>query len=382
MELQYHVYVPEVVREPRMHFYRVPRLGAFLAVPLEYNSSLSQRALDQSIVDYQQYVKNVEELEKAKKEWDDESEKIREEKEKLGEPYEYEPRTWPVIKEKPFLTKQRRYVVCLDTMGQDREFTDQERRFALETVTAFASIWEKREEENLTKDRNARLHLQELDKEFAEGLAARLQEEEDDFVKEHIHMLLNPATSGVVASEEAPAGDLPKSRAATPASQVGKHPYARMDDEQKDMYQRALRLRHQAQQSKQVSVFKQGFQLFSEFTVIKYPRVWQSLFYLLGYEREAICERHTNKLHWKIAKKHFAGGASAFLEKLAEYEAQGAKPEERAAYTTLNFLEKNVENYYPEDVDAYSASMVGRLLRWLLAAVKLRRQDVIRRKAL
>ncbi len=52
MDLLYHIYVPEVVREPNVHFYRVPRLGALLAVPLEYNSCLSERALDQSITDY------------------------------------------------------------------------------------------------------------------------------------------------------------------------------------------------------------------------------------------------------------------------------------------------------------------------------------------
>jgi len=96
-------------------------------------------------------------MEKAKKEWDDENEKIKEEKEKAGETYVPEERTWPVIEEKRFLTKTRKYVICLDTLGQDREFTTEERRFALDTVNNFAEIWERREAENLTKDRNLRL---------------------------------------------------------------------------------------------------------------------------------------------------------------------------------------------------------------------------------
>lgn len=33
-----HIYVKEVVREPRMHFYKVPKLGSFMAIPLEYQS--------------------------------------------------------------------------------------------------------------------------------------------------------------------------------------------------------------------------------------------------------------------------------------------------------------------------------------------------------
>lgn len=31
-----HIYVPEVVREPRMHFYKVPKLGSYMAIPLVY----------------------------------------------------------------------------------------------------------------------------------------------------------------------------------------------------------------------------------------------------------------------------------------------------------------------------------------------------------
>ena len=94
-----------------------------------------------------------------------------------------EERTWPAIDEKSFLTKQRKYVVCLDTLGQDREFTDQQRRFALETVKNFATFWEKRESENLTKDRNIRLHMMEIDKEFNENVLQKLTEEEDEYVK-------------------------------------------------------------------------------------------------------------------------------------------------------------------------------------------------------
>ena len=59
MDLQYHIYVPEVVREPQMHFYRVPRLGAYMAIPLEYNSCLTEKALDQALNDYNNYIKAV-----------------------------------------------------------------------------------------------------------------------------------------------------------------------------------------------------------------------------------------------------------------------------------------------------------------------------------
>jgi hypothetical protein len=121
-----------------MHFYRVPRLGSFLAIPLEYNSCQTEKALDQALVDYNAYMKAVQEQDRAKKEWDEETERIKEEKERAGESFIQDERVWPEIEEKPFLTKLKRFVVGLDTMGQDREFTKEQRRFALETVKNFA----------------------------------------------------------------------------------------------------------------------------------------------------------------------------------------------------------------------------------------------------
>lgn len=108
-------------------------------------------------------------MEKAKKEFDEDQEKIKEEKEKNGEFYVAEERQWQAVEEKLFLTKHRKYVVCLDTLGQDREFTDEQRRFVLETVKNFSSIWERREQENLTKDRNLRLTMAEQDKDYNEN---------------------------------------------------------------------------------------------------------------------------------------------------------------------------------------------------------------------
>ena len=68
-------------------------------------------------MDYQNYIRSVDEQERTRKEWDEESDKLREEKEKLGEHYQHEERTWPIIKQKPFLSKSRKYVVSMDTLG-------------------------------------------------------------------------------------------------------------------------------------------------------------------------------------------------------------------------------------------------------------------------
>ena len=47
-----HVYVKEVVREKRMNFTRVPRLGSYMAIPLIYNSCMTDEALEEAVKDF------------------------------------------------------------------------------------------------------------------------------------------------------------------------------------------------------------------------------------------------------------------------------------------------------------------------------------------
>lgn len=55
-----------------MHFYRVPRLGAYLAIKLEYDSCLFEGALDAAVNDYFDVQKRKEEQDKAMKEYEEE----------------------------------------------------------------------------------------------------------------------------------------------------------------------------------------------------------------------------------------------------------------------------------------------------------------------
>jgi len=63
-----------------------------------------------------------------------------------------ETKVWEEIVPKPFETVKVSYVVCLNTMGQDREFTEQEKLFALRTARTFRDYWEEIEKKNLEAD--------------------------------------------------------------------------------------------------------------------------------------------------------------------------------------------------------------------------------------
>ena len=58
-------------------------------------------------------------------------------------------------------------------------------------------------------------------------------------------------------------------------------------------------------------------------------RVFQTVFYLLRYTREEICERDTNKLEWKKAKKLID---EDFFKRLGEYNPYGPKEDEFFSY--------------------------------------------------
>jgi len=65
-----HVLVPEVVREPRIHFYQVPRLGSYLAIKLEYQSCLSVDSYDAGIKDFNVVKQKTTEQEEERKVWE------------------------------------------------------------------------------------------------------------------------------------------------------------------------------------------------------------------------------------------------------------------------------------------------------------------------
>ena len=98
------VYVPEVVREKRMSFQRVPRLGAFMAVPLVYNSCLSDEALEAAVEDYKQVKEAQEEQAKQKAEYEEQYEQRKSAAQANNEAFEEEEKVWDVLEFAPFQT--------------------------------------------------------------------------------------------------------------------------------------------------------------------------------------------------------------------------------------------------------------------------------------
>ena len=65
------IFVKEVLREDKMNYFVVPRLGSYLAIPLMHKSCLSDAILETAISDFLAYKQKLEDQEKAKKEFEE-----------------------------------------------------------------------------------------------------------------------------------------------------------------------------------------------------------------------------------------------------------------------------------------------------------------------
>lgn len=66
---------------------------------------------------------------------------------------------------------------------------------------------------------------------------------------------------------------------------------------------------------------------------------------------------------------------------MQKYQVLGPKEGKFRGFQTLNYCARLVESYTIEEVEAYHIGF-SRLLKWLQAVIALRKQDIIRRKAL
>ena len=82
--------------------------------------------------------------------------------------------------------------------------------------------------------------------------------------------------------------------------------------------------------------WKEKINDFKTHSVVKFPRIFQSLFYLLKFkDRAQICEFGTNKISWKKIKK-FIG--EELFAKMGDYWPIGQKEESYKAYEKLKFI--------------------------------------------
>ena len=102
--------------------------------------------------------------------------------------------------------------------------------------------------------------------------------------------------------------------------------------------------------------------------VIKFRRIFQSLFYFLKYrDREETSYTDTNRLEWKKCRKLLAKNPKDHEDLFASiggYWPFAPKEDEYKEYEKLAFVSDNISVINEEQVDDYSIAL-GQLFRWL-----------------
>ena len=263
------------------------------------------------------------------------------------------------------------FVVCLNTLGQDREFTQDEILFAQRTIRDFAKAWEHIEHKNLEHDVFLRiasiehdtdykktkepLDNAELEKKVEESIVPK---EGDDPMEEDLKVQTQKRTRHKLMTrafffdDKAPK---PKGfRETTSVSIEGGASYMPLSGNQ----------------------WRDAILTFGKFHVIKMPKVFQALFYMLGYKREDICERDTNKIEWKKARQILLGPSldgSDFFKRIGDYNPFGPKEDSYTLYQKLRFLRKSLRKHEQEaeKIEEYSIPL-SKLFKWMLYSIELR----------
>jgi hypothetical protein len=103
-----------------MHFFRVPKLGSYLAIRLEFQSCMFEDAFDTGLADYLSMQERERERQEKFKQFEIDEKERREEAEAAGEEFKPAEFAMEEIIAKPFKKQKVTFVVCLNTMGKDR----------------------------------------------------------------------------------------------------------------------------------------------------------------------------------------------------------------------------------------------------------------------
>ena len=360
--------IQDVVNTKKMYFYREPRLGSYLFFDIGYKSSLNYNSLLSAIKNLQEYQQQNEEYEKAKAEKEEEErQKAANEEEQQnndggeaeededkkeggdgeGEEDEKDKLIKPVLQD--FDKESKTLILSMDTLGQDRTFSDSEKAFAQEISKLIRDSIEALEKKKLESDRDLRIDFLKLEKPIVEEWTAdKIEVEEENAIKEY--------TNG----DEFLNKDI-------------------QDEEGRRINEEFAKAQWSIN-TLTAGDFQAVLEMFDKFEFVQYEKAFQNIFYFAKVDPQLINEPETNKLYWKLAKSHWAG----IPEILRNYTPFGAKPEKISPIFKGNFILDNLTPLIAEDkieeLQGYSF-VLYRLIKFIVDILNTRKSDILWRHA-
>lgn len=301
-------HVPDVVSEQNMYYFEIPRLGAYLAVPMIVKSYLNVEAFDDAITKLQVYeeqlVKSKEDRAKIEKDFEERIAKAKENDENIDDIInEYKETKFDEVPFPDFAHEVKKYVLCADTLGRDIDFTPEQIQTIIGHGLNFVKEWQNKELTYLQED------------------VKRFNEYENSFedVAHVIHDLAEKEEREAI-SRATGFGDLPENKINFKSDEV------RLQVVKEQLLNKDLCLKHLLN--------------LANYRIIKFPRILQNAFYLAGFKKEDINEPGTNVLNWRKVRQHHFN--EEFVTKLLGYNYAGPKDSTVERYAAVNRINRRV----------------------------------------
>lgn len=400
--------IDDVINDNRIKFYKEPRLGCYYAVDITYKSSLSYASLKSAMQATKEYLENKEKQDERYKEWKEkkeqkekELEELRKQAEKEAEEkrkeeeaanaegqaqeqqqaqgdgdvkkqeieqqqntqdqqqqqqnvqeqlaLENEIEEW---KEEPvkladYDKEDKKLILCLDTLGQDRTFTEDEFKYIITVCKSIKTSLETYEQRLLEKDRDSKIKFDENETKL------KLSDLDEDKFYEN-------ADNAITAYYE---------------SDEFKELKLDENDPRRVIEGNSAKARYIRSQLLEGSVLD-VLKTFSEWEFVEYEKVFQNLFYFAQAEPVLINEPETNKIEWTRARKYWHD----VFPYIYNYNPRGAKPDRLRSIHKLNKIKENLELAIAkrDEVKSYSYTLLL-LVDYVLLLIKIRYDDIVQR---
>ena len=243
--------------------------------------------------------------------------------------------------------EETKIFLCLDTLGQDRIFSNEEITFIKRIGNTIKNSMEKLEQSLLEKDRDIRIKFLELE--------AKIKSQ-DKYSDEKGDDLINSSLNQYYSSDEY------KSKGIT--------------EEDEKVFEGDLIKMKYLKDAYLNGEFKEAVETFENFEFVEFEKIFQNLLYFCRENPLDINEEKTNKLEWKKAKKYW----SNIFNYVNSYNPLGAKPQEVKPIYKLNKIKENLETAITkrDEVKSYSQTLLM-FIDFILHLIKVRHDDILRR---
>lgn len=301
-------YVSDVVMEAKMHYFQIPKLGSYLAVPLFINSYLNENSFDNAYEKTLEYKKASQKLEEDKKIMEEEFQgKIEEAKangdalDEVQAEFDEKLKEFEPIDEPTFESLPKKYVLCCDTLGKDCEIAYDDRVYINSLTQHFARSWENREL---------------------------------NYIKNDVEQYITYINSAGIEETLARFGEHEERELMTRAKEIEDlgEKYAQYKTDE-------IKLECVREHLQEEAIRKQILDL-KDYRLIKFPKVTQNALILTDHKLEDFNTPNTHLLNWKMVRNKYIN--DEFLDKILAYEYKGPKDAEVPTYAYVNRLKQRL----------------------------------------